>query len=489
MPMELDFTGPPPRARTLEEAQEIIDLLWSMLGELSKRVEAESKRIEGLEERLRTNSQNSSKPPSMDGRGRKKAKRKQAKSKRKPGGQPGHEGKAHELLPPEEVNEVKVCYPQGVCDCGHSVTVGGLYYRHQVHELPEVKPVITEYRLLEGRCDGCGKTHVASLPSGVSACLLGPRAIALVGSLTGAYRLSQRLVQELLRDVCGLKLSLGTVSQTEEVISAALLPVTEEAKDHIRQAPVAHCDETGHQEKGEKQWMWVAIAAWVSVFVVSASRSAAVAKELLGEAFAGILISDRGSAYTWLKVTQRQLCWSHLLRDFTRISERSGEAGRIGEALLADVKKMFKYWHWVKNDTMTRERFQKRMKAIRMGVEATLTQGARCGEAKTRNTCKRLLKLRQALWTFVDTEGVEPTNNVAERTLRGYVIFRKVCLGTQSARGSTYLERIMTTVGSCRLQGRNVLDFLTQAVKAHFGNGPIPSLVPHSTDNSIPGAV
>jgi transposase len=470
--MELEFTGPPPQAKTLDEAQVIINQLWLYL-------RTHSARIEALEERVRTNSMNSSKPPSSDmGRGKKKGKRKRSKPGRKAGGQPGHEGKARALLPPEEVDEVKTCYPQRVCDCGHLITVGGLYYRHQVHELPEVKPVITEYRLFEGCCDGCGKSHGAKLPDGVSHCLLGPRAIALVGTLTGAYRLSQRLVQELLRDVCGLKLSLGAVSKTEEVISAALLPVTEAAKAYVRQAPVVHCDETGHKEKGERQWMWVAIAAWVSVFVTSASRSAAVAKALLGEAFAGILVSDRGSAYTWVKAARRQLCWAHLMRDFTKISERRGQAGRLGKVLLAYAKKMFKYWHWVKDGQITRTQFEQRMKAVRVGVETALAEGADCGESKTENTCKRLLKLKPALWIFIDTEDVAPTNNLAERTLRGYVIFRKICLGTQSARGSLYLERVMTTVGSCRLQGRNVLDFLTQAVKAHFGEGPTPSLLP-----------
>src|SRR5713101_4609303 len=291
--MEFDFSQPAPRAKTLEEAQEIIDLLWSMLGELSKRVEGQSKRIEELEERLRTNSQNSSKPPSMDGRGGKKVKQKKAKSKRKPGGQPGHEGKARELLPPEKVDHVEMCYPPERCECGDQVECGGLYQRHQVHELPEVKPVVTEYRVLEGICEGCGKAHTGSLPAGVSNCLLGHRAVALVGTLTGAYRLSKRLVQELLNDVCGLKVSLGTISRTEEMVSCALEQVTIEAKDYVRGARVAHCDETGHKEKGEKQWMWIAIAGLVCVFLARASRGAVVAKELLGEAFAGFLILDR----------------------------------------------------------------------------------------------------------------------------------------------------------------------------------------------------
>lgn len=477
--MELDFTQPAPRAKTLEEAQEIIDLLWSMLGELSKRVASQSKRIADLEERLRTNSKNSSKPPSSDRNGgKKKGKGKKGKNKRKAGGQPGHEGKGRELLPPEETDHIEICYPEERCECGGHVERGGLYHRHQVYELPEVKPVVTEYRLFGGSCGCCGKSHVARLPAGVSNCLLGPRAVALVGTLTGAYRMSKRLVQELLDDVCGLKLSLGAISQTEEMVSGALKGVTEEAKAYVREAAVAHCDETGHKEKGEKQWVWVAIAGLVCVFLARASRGAEVAKELLGETFAGFVISDRWSAYNWINVAQRQLCWAHLIRDFTKISERSGKAGQLGDHLLDLTEKMFRHWHSVKDGTLPRALFVKRMRSIRAGVERTLVEGTLCGESKTQNTCKKLLAVKKALWTFIDHEGIEPTNNLGEQMIRHYVIWRKICFGTQSERGSLYIERVMTVVGSCRLQGRNILDFMTQAVGASMGKGSFPSLLP-----------
>jgi len=478
--MELDFSQPAPQAKTLEEAQEIINVLWSVLGELSKRVEAQSKRIEELEERLRTNSKNSSKPASADGIGRKKKdKRKKSKSGRKAGGQAGHEGKGRELLPPEETDRVEMCYPPEQCECGHEVERGGLYRRHQVHELPEVKPVVTEYRLITGTCVECGKVHMASLPAGVSNCFLGPRAVALVGTLTGAYRLSKRLVQELLHDVCGLKLSVGAISQTEELVSCALECVAEEAKTYVREAPIVHCDETGHKEKGEKQWMWIAIAGLVCVFLARTSRGAVVAKELLGEAFAGFLISDRWSAYNWIDVARRQLCWAHLIRDFTKISERSGKAGQLGDHLLhLTEKKMFRYWHSVKDGTLSRALFVKRMQSIRADVERTLAEGRVCGESKTQNTCKKLLAVKAGLWTFIDHEGIEPTNNLGEQMIRHYVIWRKICFGAQSERGSLYIERVMTVVGSCRLQRRNILDFMTQAVDAFMGKGTIPSLLP-----------
>jgi len=216
----------------------------------------------------------------------------------------------------------------------------------------------------------------------------------------------------------------------------------------------------------------------VCVFLARASRSAATAKELLGEAFAGILVSDRYSAYTWVDALRRQLCWAHLLRDFTKISERSGAPGQVGEQLLELAKRMFRYWHKVRDGTLSRESFVQGMALIQDAVEAALQRGISCGDSKTANTCKQLLKVKVALWTFVHNPGVEPTNNLAERTLRSFVIWRKTSFGTQSNRGSLYMERVMTVVGSCKLQGRNILEFLTQAVLAQVGNGTQPSLLP-----------
>jgi transposase len=224
--------------------------------------------------------------------------------------------------------------------------------------------------------------------------------------------------------------------------------------------------------------MWVGIAGMVSVFMARASRSADIAKELLVAAFAGILISDRYSAYNWVDALRRQMCWAHLFRDFTKISQCSGLAGQIGDQLLAHAKRMFRYWHQVRDGTLSRACFAYRMTHIQAGIESVLLIGTACGESKTANTCKRILKFKAALWTFVHTHGVEPTNNLAERTIRAYVIWRKTSFGTQSKRGSLYLEHMMTVVGSCKLQGRNTLEFVTDAVRAHIENGTPPSLLP-----------
>jgi transposase len=487
--MKIDLSQPAPRVRPLEEAQALIDEMWLLLQALSERneeqaqliqrqgaiIEAQARRIETLEEQLRTNSRNSSRPPSADQR--RHSHTKTSPGDRKPGGQPGHSGKARGLLPPEQVTQTHDCHPDRCPACGSTVRIVGLCARHQVIDLPPIQPVVTEYRLYAGVCRYCGQHCEASLPPGVGARVTGPRLLALIGALTGGYRLSKRLTQGLLADLFGIDLSVGAISQAEAELSAALAPIVHEAHAHVQQAPVVHADETGHKQRGMRQWMWLVVAGAVAVFLARASRSAQAARDALGADFAGLLVSDRYTAYAWVDARRRQLCWAHLLRDFMKMSERSGVSGRIGDELLALAKRMFGFWYRVRDGTLSRAMFAIHMLFLRAQIEAVLQRGADCRHAETARTCRHILRLRQALWTFIDTPGVEPTNNLAERTLRSYVIWRKVGFGAQSARGSRYLERIMTVVGSCRLQGRNLLGFLTQAVQAYWGSGSLPSLV------------
>lgn len=468
--MHIDPSQPSPKPQTLEEAQRVIDLLWTMLGKLDVQVQA-------LQEKSRTNSSNSSKAPSSDIARSNKAAAGRKKSGKKQGAQPGRVGKSRELSDSAEVS-VQVCPPPANCECGAVVHQSKLISRHQSIEIPVIKPVVTEYLVYAGQCTGCGKCHQGQLPVGVGHSLVGPGLLALMGTLTGGYRLSKRMVQSLLQDVFGTTLSLGLISQSEAVISAALAPITQQAHHHVQQSPVVHCDETGHKERHARHWMWVAIAGLVSVFLARSGRSAKEAKELLGEGFAGTLVTDRHGAYNWVDMARRQLCWAHLLRDFTKIAERSGDCGQIGWLLAEHTRRMFRYWHQLQSGQLQQSQFEKVMALIAANIEQALQRGVDCGQSKTANTCKRLLNARAALWTFVRTPGVAPTNNLAERSIRHYVIWRKISLGTQSARGSLYAQRVMTVVGSCKLQGRNVLEFMTQAMNSHFGKNPTPSLVP-----------
>lgn len=468
--MKLDFQQPPPQARTLEEAQAMINELWLLMRALSDRVDV-------LEEKLRTNSGNSSQPPSTDPH---RPPAPKAPTGRKRGAQPGHPGKARALLPPAAVTHAHDCLPGPCPTCGGAMSITDLHARHQVIDLPPMAPVVTEYRLFTGICQACGCQCETRLPPGVSARATGPRLLAAIGALTGSYHLSKRQVQGLLADLFGIELSVGAISEGEAEIGDALADIAAEAHAHVQQSPVVHADETGHKQSGARHWLWLVATPCVAVFLAAASRSAQAARAALGEGFTGILVSDRYGAYAWVDQARRQLCWAHLLRDFRKMAERSGASSRIGDELSALAQRMFACWHRIRDGTLSRQAFGCEMPFLRHRIEKLLWEGADCRQAETARTCRHILKLRHALWTFLSTPGVEPTNNHAERTLRGFVIWRKISFGTQSARGSRYVERIMTVAGSCKLQGRNLLDFLTQAIQAHWGKGGMPSLVPNS---------
>jgi hypothetical protein len=482
--MALDFSKPAPKPETLEECHELIDVLWKALHKLTQKLSMLEQKIEDFQETLNINSKNSSRPPSSDFVKKKEATKnpkRKSKKKRLQGGQPGHKGKTRELLAIEAVDHINKCFPEAICECGGKIICDiGHFKRHQVHELPIMKPIVTEFQIYHGKCDGtCGEIHTGQLPAGVSYNMLGSLAMAKVATLTGSYRLSKRNVAAILNDFYGLSISIGTVSNAEKIVSEALISPVEAAKQYVKETIAAkHADETSHKEKNKRMWTWVGISMLVCVFLIRASRSTAVAKELLGESFRGVLNSDRYAAYNWIAAKFRQICWSHLQRDFKKISERTGASRKIGRGLLVYCQKMFTLWHRVKEGKLSRKKFKDLMKPIRRGVEFLLKQGACCGHKKTERTCKNILKIKQALWTFVSVLNVEPTNNLAEQLIRTFVIWRKTSFGTQSSEGSRYMERILSVVATCRMQKRNVLDFISQAVKAHFGDGVVPSLIP-----------
>lgn len=338
------------------------------------------------------------------------------------------------LLPAEQVTEAHDCPPGPYPACGGAAKIPGLIARYPVIDLPPTTPVVTEYRLFAGTGCCCGRLCEANLPPGVSRRVIGARLLAVIGTFTGAYHLSKRQVQGVLADLFGIELSVGAISQGEAEIGAALDGIEQEAHTHVWQAPVVHADETGHKQTGCRHWLWLVATQCVAAFLAAAARSAQAARMALGEGFTGILVSDRYGAYAWVDKERRLLCWAHLLRDFTKMAERSGTSGRVGDALIAATQRMFRFWHWVRGGTLKRNLFACHMLFLRHRIETLLHEGAQCDHAQTARTCHRILRLRPALWTFLATPGVEPTNNHAERTLRRFVIWRKIRFGSQSAR-------------------------------------------------------
>jgi transposase len=282
----------------------------------------------------------------------------------------------------------------------------------------------------------------------------------------------------MMDEVFGVPLSVGTISQLEQATTEVLAAPVEEARTAVHAQEVAHLDETSWRQGNKRAWLWVAVTSWVTVFVVRRSRGGHIARELLGETFAGILVTDRYSAYNWYPVRWRQVCWAHLLRDFEAMRGRGGRSEEIGGALRAQAHQMFTWWPRVREGTLTRATFRSYMSPLRREMERLLEAGSRCGVPKTAGTCRDILKRREALWTFVQVEGVEPTNNAAERSLRPGVLWRKGSFGTQSEEGSRFVESMMTVVTTLRQQKRSVLAYLIAACEAALRGEAAPSLLP-----------
>ena len=450
--------------------------LEALVERQARQIEALLARVSKLEEQLRRSSKNSSTPPSSDGP--KKTRRPHVPTGKRPGGQPGHPKHERPLAPPEKITERVIVKPSqcGACEARLSGT-DREPHRHQVWEIPPVEPTITEYELHTLACGRCGACTAASLPDGVPTRWFGPRVEAITALATGVYRVSKRTVVELLGDLFGLPLSVGAVIDSQHAMSAALQAPFEEAHAYVKKQPVKHADETGWWQRHRRAWLWTVVTPLVSVFLVRSSRSADVAKELLGTV-RGVLVADRFKGYLFWPSRHYQFCWAHLKRDFVAMTERDAASRAIGQALLDEVQQMFVWWHRVRTGVMSRFFFQVAMAALRTRVEARLLEGTTLTHAKSSGMCRALCARANALWTFVGQEEVEPTNNSAERAVRHAVLWRKGSFGTQSERGSRFVERILTVLLSCRQQKRNTLEFLVAARCASLSGTVPPSLVP-----------
>jgi len=470
LPQELWDRLPP-------EVRAYIETLKGQVKTLTSMVHTLQKQVRTLQEQLNQTSRNSSRPPSSDPPQSQRPRR--PRGQRRRGGQPGHPGHTRSLVPVEEVDEVVVLKPDQCRGC-HALLSGddATPFRHQVIEIPPIKPVITEYRWHQLVCPECGETTRAPWPDGVPSGTYGPRVHATVALCTGSYRLSKRTTGQVMDDVFGVPMSVGTISQSEQATTEVVAEPVEEARAYVQEQSVAHLDETSWRQGDKRAWLWVAVTSVVTVFLVRMSRGGQVARELLGEKFSGILVTDRYSAYNWYPVRWRQVCWAHLLRDFEAIRGRGGVSEEIGDALLAQAHQMFTWWHRVCEGTLTRSTFRSYMSPLRQEVERLLEAGSQCSVPKTEGTCREILKRHEALWTFVQVEGVEPTNNTAERSIRPGVQWRQGSFGTQSAEGSRFVESMMTVVATLKQQKRNVLAYLTAAHEAALRGEAAPSLLP-----------
>lgn len=453
----------------------------AVIAALQQRIEGLECQVNDLQQRLGANASNSSLPPSANPPAAPPPVVKRPTG-RKSGGQPGHKGHQRLRLPPRRVQHVIALVP-GHCEACHAPlpqqpsAADPEPVWHQFAELPKVQAVVTEFQGHARVCPDCGHVTREPIPAEIRAQAFGPRLAAVLSYLSGTQYVSQRGLEDVCEVVFGVPLSLGSITSLQEQMSQALGPAHQQIAEEVRPAPVKNVDETGWKQAGAKRWLWAAVTATAALFVIHLRRGAAGLKALLGEAVQGLIGSDRWSAYQSVPVERRQLCWAHLRRDFQAMIDRGGAAAKLGEELLLNAEMLFALWYRVRDGTRGRRWLRRQVDGwLRAEVRALLARGAVCGCAKTAGVCAEILKLEPALWTFAYQEGVEPTNNAAERALRPAVIKRKRSFGCHSEGGCRFVERLLSVTQTLRLRQRPVLDYLVEALVAHRHGLPAPVL-------------
>jgi transposase len=482
--------------RDVERLSRDNERLRQELIERDRKLAEAEKQIADLERKLALRLQNSvssSKPPSSDGlageqreRGRKKG-----RSRRKPGGQPGHRGHWRGLAPTGRVDSVIDLLPAHCrhCDCRltggrRKVSTHGEPRRHQVTELPPMEAHITEYRCQNAVCPDCGKTTQAELPQEAQG-HFGPELTALIAYLTVVCRMPRRVVQDLLGQVLGMPLSLGSIQNSWEEASEAVAQPCAELEKQLAHEPVINSDETGYRTGGDKRWLWALVATSFVFYKIALTRGAEVLVQMLGEVFTGILCSDRCPTYVKYHKGEGQFCWAHFKRNILGVLEiaKTTEAERFCRDALALHARLFRLWHrfraspGVRYGPITREQLIAKSIPLEKKFYALADRYVGSRDKDVRNLALALLKHFEKFFAFLRNEGVEPTNNSAERALRCAVQWRKTSFGSRSAQGEIAVARLLTITRTCRMQNREPLDYLGSAIRSHRQARAVPSLL------------
>src|SRR5690348_2465512 len=447
--------------------------ILALVQHYDRRLQNLQEQVNELQHRLNQNSTNSSKPPSAE-HPHAKPVRHTTKSPRRSGGQPGHAKHQRPLLPTEQCQSVIPCVPPTCRRCAAPLSgTDPQPLRHQVWELPEIKPSVTEYQRHRLTCR-CGTVTCGALPAGVPIGQAGARLIAFSGLLMSCFRQSKRRAALFLSMILNQPACPGWMVSLQRLAAEAAQPAYDELVRQLPRQAILSIDESPTKEGKAKSWIWTFVAATFTLFATRTSRAADILTDWLGEAYTGVIHCDRARMY-W-SFGRLQWCWAHLKRDFQGlIDSPCHTARRLGRDLMRPTKELFVLWQKVRDGTLSRPAFVEQMKPIRAEVEGLLLRGY--FNARVKGFCKGLWEHRQNLWTFVEVEGVEPTNNAAEQALRQAVIWRKLSFGTQSAEGSRFVERLLTVVETCRRQQRNALAWMVEAVEARFTGKTAPSLL------------
>ena len=472
-----------PQCPGCRDRDEIILEFRTTVAKLQARVAELEQQVRELHARLNQNSSNSSCPPSTDPPQTPKRPSKEPTG-RKPGGQPGHPGHARTRLPPDRVNQIVDYWPSVCGRCRAALPKAPQADDpepawHQVAEIPLLPAMVTEHQAHGSRCSACGHCTWGEIPAEIRAHAFGANLAAIVVLMSALCRGSKRIIEEFIETVFQVPMSLGTIANLEQEASAALSAPYQEAQEAVRAAPVKNADETSWKQAGKKRWLWMAATQAVACFKICIGRGKAELRELLGDAIQGVVGSDRLSVYNQVALSLRQVCWSHLKRDFQKWVDRGGEAGlKVGQAGLEAARRLFALWRDFREKRIDRSTLQAALIPVQDQLRAVLDAGRESDDAPVQRFCRNILAIYPAVWTFARVEGVEPTNNHAERTLRRAVIWRKVSFGNHSEAGCRFTERILTVVQTLRMQHRPVLDHLRQALTAHRAATPLPALCP-----------
>lgn len=464
------------------------------LAEAEKQNREKDKEIADLERKLglrMQNSSTSSKPPSSDGLAGEQRRRCSPKKKsgRKPGGQPGHKGHWRTPASAGKVNEIVHVFPPECRYCehrfegGHEPARRGEAQRHQVTELPQIEAHITEYRCERAVCPDCGKVTSAALPAEVLGSF-GPELTALIAYLTVVCRMPRRVVLEMLSRVLGVELSLGSIQNGWEEASEAVAEPCAELERELRNQPVINSDETGYRTSGEKRWLWALVTPAFIFYKIAASRGAEVLTQLLGAVFAGILCSDRCPSYLKYHAGGAQYCWAHFKRNIlgAQLLAKTSEAERFCRDALALHARLFRLWRRfgagpeVRYGPVTREELIHKSIPLEKKFFALAERHLESEDRDVRNLSRALFTQFERFFTFLREEGVDPTNNSAERALRPAVQWRKTSFGSRSPEGEVAVARLLTVSHTCRLRGIQPLAFLADAIRAHRKAQPGPTL-------------
>ena len=428
------------------------------------------KEVDRLKDQLNKNSKNSSKPPSTDQKSNT-----QDKPKNPRGSRPGRNRVS---FPPERIDKVVECM-QDTCPCCTSkMSPGAVFETLQQVELPKVQAVVTEYILRKSSCKACGQIVYGELPKGIPHSAFGPNLMGLLGSLTGAFHLSKRDAIQLIKDIYDIDIGIGSVPNIEEKVTLALDPIYERIQGHILEGKFCkYFDETPWRDRGKRNYVWIATSDRAAVYSIDIHRNEAAFKKIIRgkDLKEEAMISDRYAVYVG-KSNKHQFCLAHLIREFKAFAEKCNEDGRIGlslQTLLSLACHEHKEYKEGRQDKSQRNR---KIGKVRKKVEKSLCDGVGNGSDKLSGLCDRLLNAMENLWMFTKIEGMEPTNNLAERDLRKIVLWRKKSYGTRSDRGKRFVERITTITQTLRKNGQNVIKYIQEAIRSFF-QGTKPKLI------------